>query len=81
MIDEEVYFDSIPYDDAVRICLEIQKEAHMNWDSPTARWCWSCRQSCEDNPKKIAYLKKPGNRGCHLINIRYIQFLREEPES
>ena len=76
-MDEKVYIDSIPFDDAVQICTEIRKEAHMNWDSPTARWCWSCQQSSEDNPKKIAYLTKHGNRGCHLINIRYIQLIQE----
>ena len=72
-MDEKVLSVLIPYDMAVQLCSEIREEAHLNWDSPTARWCWSCQQSSEDNPDKIAFLNKPGNRGCHQINIRYIQ--------
>ena len=77
---EGVFNDSIPLEVALQICSDIRKEAHLNWDSPTARWCWSCQKSSEGDPQKIAYKKKPGNRGCHLINIRYVQLKKENTD-
>ncbi len=74
---ENFYRDDIPIQIAEKICAEIREEAHQNWDSPTARWCWSCRQSWEGDPSKVAYRTKKGNRGCHLINVRYITFIQE----
>jgi hypothetical protein len=76
---EDVFINSIPLDVAIQICSEIRKESHLNWDSPTARWCWSCQRLSEGDPQKIAYIKKPGNRGCHLVNVRYVQLKQDNP--
>jgi len=78
---EDVFIDSIPLEVAIKICSDIRKESHLNWDSPTARWCWSCRNSSEGDPQKIAYKNKPGNRGCHLVNVRYVQLRHAGPDT
>lgn len=79
-MDDCLRLESIPSEIVEKICSEIQEEAHKNWDSPTARWCWSCQYSSEDDPRKLAYFNKPGNRGCHLMNVRYVQILQENPD-
>ena len=77
---EDVFIDTIPLEVAIRICSDIRKEAHLNWDSPTARWCWSCQKSSDGDPQRIAYIKKPGNRGCHLVNVRFVQLRQDNPD-
>jgi hypothetical protein len=62
----------IPLEIAEQLCAEIRAEADRNWHTAAARWCWSCRKSKgAEEPKQPAYLQKPGNRGCILINARY----------
>lgn len=74
-MEDRVINEAIPLDVADRLCDEIRGEASANWDSALARWCWGCRQSIGDSPEKKGYLQKPGNRGCHLINVRYAEMI------
>lgn len=63
--------EMIPLEAAELLCAEIRAEADVNWHTAAARWCWDCRKKAGGDPANKGYLRKPGNRGCILINRRY----------
>ena len=62
----------IPMEIAVQLCNEIRQEAEVNWQTAAASWCFSCQQQAGGDPAKRGILRLPGNRGCHLVNQRYV---------
>ena len=61
----------IPLEIVIQLCEDIRLATERNWNTATARWCWSCQQSSGGNPAKRGFLRQEGNRGCILINSRY----------
>ncbi len=65
--------DRIPMEIALKLCAEIRAEADQDWQTHAGRWCWACQEASEGDPAKRGFLRKPGNRGCNLINARYAE--------
>lgn len=70
---EELIVLNIPRDTAEHICEEIRAEAALEWHTAAARWCWTCQKAAGSSLQKRGFLLKPGNRGCHLVNLRYAE--------
>jgi hypothetical protein len=71
-MNEHIVGAPIPLEVATQLCAEIRREFEEEmWPSSAARWCWSCQQSVGENPESRGFLRKPGNRGCILVNARY----------
>ena len=69
---DDVVAIPISLDEAKRLCEEIRTEFSENqWHTSAARWCWSCQEQTEGDPANRAFIQKPGNRGCILINARF----------
>lgn len=61
----------IPMEIALKLCAEIRDETDKDWTTHAGRWCWACQQASGGDPDQRGFLRKPGNRGCILINARY----------
>lgn len=61
----------IPQDIAIRLCAEIRQQSAQQWYSPIARWCWLCEKMHHGDPTKMGFTRRPGNRGCTLVNAAY----------
>ena len=72
-MEKEILQNPIPLEIAAKLCEQIRTEANTNWHTAAARWCWHCQKTSED-PSKPGYLGVPGNRGCHLVNIRFAEY-------
>lgn len=70
----------IPLKTAEKLCAKIRAEADRNWPRASARWCWHCQVAAGGDPAKRGFRRQPGNRGCILINTRYIERLSEPSE-
>jgi len=79
-MEDGKYVDEIPVEVAVMLCDSIRAEADKNWHTAAARWCWECRQSAEGDPAKRGFLRAPGNRGCYLVNMRYVSLQKSKSE-
>jgi hypothetical protein len=67
-----VTVDPIPFDVAAQLCANIRAEAEAHWQTAAARWCYQCQQEAGGDPAKRGILRAPGNRGCYLVNERYL---------
>jgi hypothetical protein len=65
--------EPIPWETADEICADIRLEAEQNWYTAAARWCWDCQQATEGDMSQRGFMRKPGNRGCYLVNARYAE--------
>ena len=72
-MEELIVLNIIPRDIAEHICDEIRADAALQWHTAAARWCWTCQKAAGPDPQRRGYLSKPGNRGCHLVNLHYAQ--------
>ncbi len=68
----------IPKKLAQRLCEEIRLEQKRKWYTFTGLTCWRCYKFSKGNVKKMCISKKPGNRGCTLINLKYDKKLSRE---
>lgn len=73
MINNHIRIGPIPQETALMLCEQIRSEHRQKWYSIAARWCWICIKRSQGDPLKMGITRKPGNRGCALVNSRYFQ--------
>ena len=61
----------IPKKIALRLCEEIHNEKRKKWYTFSGLQCWRCYKFNKGKIAKMHVGKKPGNRGCDLINRLY----------
>ena len=77
-MDENV-INPIPLEIAIQLCDEIREELDRIWYPTPARWCYCCQKEIlEGDPMNRGFLRKPGNRGCALVNARYAEITHKK---
>ncbi len=71
-MNDNIITESIPWEAADQLCIDIREEAEKNWSTAAARWCWSCQKTTGGDMNKRSFMRQPGNRGCYLINERFV---------
>ncbi|MBI2862907.1 MAG: hypothetical protein HYX89_08800 [Chloroflexi bacterium] len=69
--------NAIPKDLALQLCAEIREE---NWGerySFAGLQCWGCTTFAKGDPAKMCLSRRPGYRGCYLVNARYASRLEK----
>lgn len=61
----------IPKKLAQRICEEIRLEKRRKWYTYEGFTCWKCYKFSRGSIGKLHFSKKPGNRGCDLVNRKF----------
>lgn len=72
-MNERDRYPPIPLEIALKLCDEIRLQAEQAWHTPALRWCWECQQDTSGDPQKRGFTRKPGNRGCVLVNSLYAE--------
>jgi len=70
---ERTRYPPIPLETALQLCNEIRLKAEQKWHTPALSWCWECQQDIDGDPQKRGFTRKPGNRGCILVNSLYAE--------
>ncbi len=66
-----IKMQGIPTKLAQRLCEEIRREKMRRWYTFKGLTCWKCYKLSRGSIKKMHLSRKPGNRGCALINLQY----------
>jgi len=63
----------IPTQIAIQLCDEIRRDNLRQWEGLAARWCWDCTRKSPGDPAQRGFTRRPGNRGCPMVNALYAQ--------
>ena len=67
-------------DVALQLCAEIRQDNRNKWYSFTRWQCWGCFKFSKGDREKMCISRKPGYRGCYLVNARYARMLKKANE-
>src|SRR5512139_2448079 len=63
--------ESIPNDEALKLCKEIRKENLGKWYYFYGTWCTMCDKVSKGDVSKLCFYDCPDNRGCSKVNNRW----------
>ncbi|MFB3890099.1 MAG: hypothetical protein ACE14S_11455 [Candidatus Bathyarchaeia archaeon] len=64
--------EPIPWETALELCGEIRKKKAGRLFTQ----CWGCVRFSKGEAAKMCFASRPHNRGCRLVNKRYVEAMR-----